>query len=36
MFKQALFASKHRNCWYLSEHLILLALADDGIELDFG
>ncbi len=23
-----------RNCWYLSEHLVLLALADDDIELE--
>ncbi len=22
------------NCWYLSEHLVLLALADDDIELE--
>jgi hypothetical protein len=22
------------NCWYLSEHLVLLALADDVIELE--
>ncbi len=23
-----------RNCWYLSEHLVLLALADDDIEVE--
>jgi hypothetical protein len=32
--EQALLASMQRNCWYLSEHLVLLALADDDIELE--
>jgi hypothetical protein len=27
-------ASMQRNCLYLSEHLVLLALADDDIELE--
>jgi hypothetical protein len=31
---QALLASMQRHCWYLSEHLVLLALADDEIELE--
>jgi hypothetical protein len=34
MLEQALLASMQRNCWYLSEHLVLLALADDDIELE--
>jgi hypothetical protein len=38
---QALLASMQRHCWYLSEQLVLLALADDDRELelkskDFG
>ena len=32
--EQALLASMQRNCWYLSEYLVLLALADDDIELE--
>jgi hypothetical protein len=31
---QALLASMQRHCWYLSEHLVLLTLADDDIELE--
>ena len=31
---QALLASMQRHCWYLSEQLVLLALADDDIELE--
>ncbi len=31
---QALLASIQRHCWYLSEHLVLLALANDYIELE--
>ena len=31
---QALLASMQRHNWYLSEHLVLLALADDDIELE--
>jgi hypothetical protein len=31
---QALLASMQRHCWYLSQQLILLALADDDIELE--
>jgi hypothetical protein len=31
---QALLASMQRHCWYLTEHLVLLALADDDIELE--
>jgi hypothetical protein len=29
---QALLASIQRHCWYFSEHLVLLALANDDIE----
>jgi hypothetical protein len=32
--RQALLASIQRHCWYLSEHLVLLALANDYIELE--
>jgi hypothetical protein len=32
--EQALLASMQRHCWYLSEHLVLLTLADDDIELE--
>jgi len=32
--RQALLASMQRHCWYLSEHLVLLTLADDDIELE--
>jgi hypothetical protein len=32
--EHALLASMQRNCWYLSEYLVLLALADDDIELE--
>jgi hypothetical protein len=32
--EHALLASMQRNCWYLSEHLVLFALADDDIELE--
>ncbi len=32
--RQALLASIQRHCWYLSEHLVLLALANDDIELE--
>jgi hypothetical protein len=32
--EQALLASMQGNCWYLSEHLVFLALADDDIELE--
>ncbi len=32
----ALLANMKRNCWYLSEHLVLLALADDDIELELN
>ncbi len=31
---QALLASIQRHCWYLSEHLVLLAFANDDIELE--
>ena len=31
--EHALLASMQRNCWYLSEYLVLLALADDDIEI---
>jgi hypothetical protein len=31
---QALLASIQRHCWYLSEHLVLLALTNDNIELE--
>ena len=32
--EHALLASLQRHCWYLSEHLVLLALANDDIELE--
>jgi hypothetical protein len=32
--RQALLASIQRHCWYMSEHLVLLALANDYIELE--
>jgi hypothetical protein len=32
--RQAVLASIQRHCWYLSEHLVLLALANDDIELE--
>jgi hypothetical protein len=32
--RHALLASIWRHCWYLSEHLVLLALANDDIELE--
>ncbi len=32
--RQALLASIQRHCWYLSEHLVLFALANDDIELE--
>ena len=32
--RQALLASIQRHCWYLSEHLVLLALANDYIKLE--
>ena len=32
--EHALLASMQRNCWYLSEYLVLLALADDDTELE--
>jgi hypothetical protein len=31
---QALLASMQCHCWYLSEQLVLLVLADDDIELE--
>jgi hypothetical protein len=31
---QALLASMQRHCWYLSEQLVLLALADDDKEME--
>ncbi len=31
---QVLLASMQHHCWYLSKHLVLLALADDDIELE--
>ncbi len=31
---QALLASMQCHCWYLSQQLVLLALADDDIELE--
>jgi hypothetical protein len=34
MLGQALLASMQRHCWYLSKKLVLLALADDDIELE--
>jgi hypothetical protein len=32
--RQDLLASIQRHCWYLSEHLVFLALANDYIELE--